>query len=628
VSWLLFVTRNRVRPAVELRALALAVARAVWAARRPVVRQQSMTHRVATVLAKTGLAVVIVTTTLVCSAGASSSSNGFPSAVAGDTRRLEFHGASSSSTGTLERQIAAALEELFLKGNGATVLKLRVFAVGPEDLVAARQIIHNTFAMAKRPLPVLSLVGVAALPEQGQRVEIESVALGKNSLNPFGLAFLAGFASPRGGQTIDGLARVARESGLVMQDVTRVSCFYQSPEQVGAARTAIAGTFPAAESSFVLSVVADVNPVIECEAVARLNTPHSEEVRYFNLPGTTASPYFSRAVLVSAVRVIFTGAEMALGDSQQEARAPFDRAKKAVERLGGKMSDVVMGDHYWVTTSARDRNREVRGDYFGQTVPAASGVFFASLASAQATQAIEFVVAVPDTVTLSVGASPVDGRARYRSHLATFLDTVTKDGVVLRLTRSTLDKFVTHRNGVPVFRLLMEPSTEFPGPGLHSETVLNLQTLALIHREERDDSGRILVADVDGAHITGRVQSGSGAQPEVLDFTLDTPAYFFPFLDAVANAMTLREGESVKFPSFDFTARKTEWHTYRVSGRDTYVVGGHGVDAWIIEEEGQPGYTLRRTWLIKVPPYFPLDLRYLPDGSVRRIEQTLVRVHP
>jgi len=107
------------------------------------------------------------------------------------------------------------------------------------------------------------------------------------------------------------------------------------------------------------------------------------------------------------------------------------------------------------------------------------------------------------------------------------------------------------------------------------------------------------MADVNGAHVTGRTQSGRDAESVVFDFTLDTPSYFFPFLDAAVNATV---------PDI------------RVKGRK--------VDAWIIEEDGQVHYKVRKIWLIKEPPYFPLDLRYLPDGSVRRVEQALVREHP
>jgi len=136
------------------------------------------------------------------------------------------------------------------------------------------------------------------------------------------------------------------------------------------------------------------------------------------------------------------------------------------------------------------------------------------------------------------------------------------------------------------------------------------------------------MADVNGAHVTGRTQSGRDAESVVFDFTLDTPSYFFPFLDAAVNATVPHDGEIFKIPTFDFSTRRREWHTYRVSGRDHIRVKGRKVDAWIIEEDGQVHYKVRKIWLIKEPPYFPLDLRYLPDGSVRRVEQALVREHP
>jgi hypothetical protein len=139
----------------------------------------------------------------------------------------------------------------------------------------------------------------------------------------------------------------------------------------------------------------------------------------------------------------------------------------------------------------------------------------------------------------------------------------------------------------------------FEVPDIQIETVLDLKTLAQVHREERDGRGNVLMADVNGAHVTGRTQSGRDAESVVFDFTLDTPSYFFPFLDAAVNATV---------PDI------------RVKGRK--------VDAWIIEEDGQVHYKVRKIWLIKEPPYFPLDLRYLPDGSVRRVEQALVREHP
>src|SRR6202034_4134083 len=111
---------------------------------------------------------------------------------------------------------------------------------------------------------------------------------------------------------------------------------------------------------------------------------------------------------------------------------PFERAEKAVEQLGGRLPDVVMYHNYWLTPSARDRNRAVRTDYFGQTVPAATGVFFAALASPKATEAIELVVALTNTVTLTVDNPLVAGRLVYKPHLTILVDSLMKDGVVLQ----------------------------------------------------------------------------------------------------------------------------------------------------------------------------------------------------
>ena len=368
----------------------------------------------------------------------STSNRAFPRSLVGGTEYLEFHASTPSASGSLQTQARIALRMLLRNHQGAKIVKLRVFALGTE-LSAVEQIVSTTFTSKKRPLPVLSLIGVAGFPKPGQRLVVESVAVGKKRINPFGVAFLAGVQSPRGDQAISGLAQVARGSGIAMPNVTRVSCFYQSPEQAMAAKTAISDTFPAAESSFVLSVATDAKPVIECEGVARLPATIPEGIRYFNLPGTKTSPYFSRAALVSTPNLIFTGAEMALGDSEPAVREPFERAKKAVEQLGGKLPDVVMYRNYWLTSSARERNRAVRTDYFGQTVPAATGVFFTGLSSPRATEAIELVVALTSAVTLSVSNPLGDGRPVYKPHLTTLVDSVTKDGIVLRSNSYTLD---------------------------------------------------------------------------------------------------------------------------------------------------------------------------------------------
>jgi enamine deaminase RidA (YjgF/YER057c/UK114 family) len=317
----------------------------------------------------------------------------FPAAVVAESDKLEFHVVSAPWRGALPAQMRAALHELFQRSEGARIAKLRVFAGAQDDLSTVQQIVADTFRARKLPLPALSVLGVAAFPDQGQRVSLEAVAVAGRPLNQHGLAFLAGLATPAGDRTIGGLARVARAAGVPTSNVLRISCFYESPEQLALVKRAVADTFPRAEVSFVLAHVADAARLVECEAVARLATPASEAVSHFNVPGTQPSPNYSHATLVSAPRLVLTGAQMAMGDSPADLRSAFDSLKQAVETLGGKLSDVLMANNYFVKLSARDALRAVRPEYFGtENVPAATGVVFSGLPSPRAAAAIELVV--------------------------------------------------------------------------------------------------------------------------------------------------------------------------------------------------------------------------------------------
>jgi hypothetical protein len=318
-----------------------------------------------------------------------------PGAVIGATARVRFDAATPSHARTLEQQVRAGLDELRKRDRRATILKLRVFAVGADHLVDARRTIVDVFRAARLPMPAIALAGVAAFPDASQQVQIESVSSSPTELNPNGVAFLAGLASPAGDRTVNGLARIAREGGVRSEDVTRVSCFYEDPGQVAAARTAIGATFPSARSSFVRSYAAAAAPAIECEAVGRLAEPVTDHgVRYFNLPGTPPSPFYSRAAFVSAPSLVFTATHVARGEGAPDLREMFEQAKGAAAPLGAELRDVVMADNYWLTPGARDRLREVRAQYFAGTVPAASGVFFTGVESPTGTAAMDLVLAV------------------------------------------------------------------------------------------------------------------------------------------------------------------------------------------------------------------------------------------
>jgi enamine deaminase RidA (YjgF/YER057c/UK114 family) len=339
------------------------------------------------------LAVALLSSaTVAAQQGTGASTLEFPSAQVAETRSLAFHTA-HAARGTIEAQIAAQLSEIVRMNRGARIVKLRVFTIGDSALEMTREAIARSFDKSGRPRPVLSLVGVAGFPDSSQKVEIESTAAGGRPVNPHGVGFIAGVASPTGDRTISGLARVVNEAGIPSANVLRVSCFYESAEQAVAARSSIATDFPEAEASFVNSYALSAAPAIECEAVARLATTPASAKQYFNRPTVPASPNYSHAALVATPSVVFSRGETADATTESGMEAMFDRTKTAIAQYGASMTDVVMGDNYWLTGAARDSLRVVRAKYFGSTVPAATGVFFTSLSPSSSSAAIELVVA-------------------------------------------------------------------------------------------------------------------------------------------------------------------------------------------------------------------------------------------
>jgi hypothetical protein len=319
----------------------------------------------------------------------------FPIVTIADTRRLAFHASGPVGTGSLDAQTAKALDDLLGRDPGARLVRLRVFAVGSERLVKIQRILEHLLATRQIPLPALSLLGVASLPDSGQLLQMESIVETPRVADPYGVVFLAGLASASGDHTMGGLARIARHAGVAPGNVLRVSCFCESLGQLGGARQAAADTFPRAELSLVHSYRQAVRPAVECEAVARVTDSAASGTRYLNFPGERASPYFSRAALVTTPRVLFSSTVAASYDAAAHPAAMLDSVRAAAERLGGSLHNVAMTGNYWMDTAARERARLVRDPYYGSTVPAATGVFMTSFASDESTLAFEFAIAAP-----------------------------------------------------------------------------------------------------------------------------------------------------------------------------------------------------------------------------------------
>jgi enamine deaminase RidA (YjgF/YER057c/UK114 family) len=237
-----------------------------------------------------------------------------PAAVLAETARLVFHVSPLSQKGLLSQQARDALKALERDNRGAQIVKLRAFVAGTGDMRRVQQIVSEVFAEKKQPLPALTTVQAGALPLEDAQVVIESVSVDKRNVNPGGLVFFAP-------QPVEML----KSAG----DILRITCFMSSLDGTGDVRSRMAAAFPEAAVNLVqLTRFGAPGERANCEAVARA------------APGSGASPELAAragGVAFTASSLVLSGLQMAFQDQDADIRLAFERLKKAIEPLGGRM---------------------------------------------------------------------------------------------------------------------------------------------------------------------------------------------------------------------------------------------------------------------------------------------------
>jgi hypothetical protein len=221
-------------------------------------------------------------------------------------------------------------------------------------------------------------------------------------------------------------------------------------------------------------------------------------------------------------------------------------------------------------------------------------------------------------IELPVGSSLVDGRI-YKAHNAVAMRSLIKNGVTVRSIRYLNHTYMTRWKGLDVCIVESVPNAETVDSAFYEKTILDARTMAILHREERDGRGRRLEADVDGAHVTGQFRAKAGDPIQRLDFHLDTPSFYSPFVDAAIGATHMQAGQSWHVPTFSFTPghQVTQWEVYRITGREN-----GPSPAWIVENaDGAPVHT--KIWIADDPPYLPRVVTTLPDGSLATFESSV-----
>ncbi len=317
-----------------------------------------------------------------------------PAAIVTETGRLFFRVSPLSPRGLLSQQVRDGLKALSQNDRGATIVKLRAFVAGTGDMRRVQQIVSEVFTDHKLPLPALSTIQVGALPMEGAQVVLESIAMEKKLVNPSGLAFFAGQQAKDPQQAVAQLTMAVNAASVKPASVLRATCFLSSLDNVQAARTALGGAFPGAATNYVQLQRLGLEPLAECEAVGRLDTPPASPVVFVNPPRLPQNPNFSQMALVNAPKLVFSGTQMVFRDQDSDLRLAFERLQKALEPLDVTYKNVFWSSVYPLTRPIADKLRVIRFDFFDHSRPPASTfLLFEGLPSLDATAAFEVIAA-------------------------------------------------------------------------------------------------------------------------------------------------------------------------------------------------------------------------------------------
>lgn len=251
-----------------------------------------------------------------------------PMALAAETNELDFHISPLLRTGGLAVQIRQSLNDLIRDTHGETIIKLRAFVAGAGDARRVQAEVTQIFTERRLPLPVLTILQVGALGDQAAQVVIEAVVATHRTVNPNGLAFLAGQMGSSLSDALEHLKASASAARVEPERVLTCTCFTSRIENPDATRATVQVIFPKSQINVVEALRDPANDASTCEAIGQL----SEVQR----AGPVVWLKNSRTTLVTSQKLVFTGLQLTFGaylDDAHEAFARLQRAAAAVQAV-------------------------------------------------------------------------------------------------------------------------------------------------------------------------------------------------------------------------------------------------------------------------------------------------------
>jgi len=330
-----------------------------------------------------------------------------PPAVLVDTSRLSFLLSPAYSRGLLSQQTRDALRALLAQAGQSSIMKIRAFVAGSGDSRRVAAIVSEIFTERRQPLPAVTTVQVGALPGSGVQVVLEAAAVARRRLNPAGLAWSAAFVAEQNAlssrmlplvrQLLPELRSAPAKAGLSGQDALALTCYLSSLDDVWDVRSALAAEFPAAVLNLVQPERAPFGSSVACEAVFRLKSEVAAENGWRAI--RTARPGRSETgsdlVLVSAPQVILTGAQLAFGLEEKDAKLAFQRLERTLAQYNSSLKQTVALKHYVLSRGiGRQAVQVVSGLLADENLPAITVIPCAGLPALDVSFAVE-AVAVP-----------------------------------------------------------------------------------------------------------------------------------------------------------------------------------------------------------------------------------------
>lgn len=254
-----------------------------------------------------------------------------PMALAAETETLDFHISPLLRSGGLAAQIRQSLDDLIRDTHGETIVKLRAFVAGAGDARRVQSEAADLFTEHKLPLPVLSVIQVGALGDEAAKVVIEAVVSTHRSVNPNGLAFIAGQTGASLQESVAKLAQTLKAAGVSPDNLLTTTCFTSTIENYEATRASLLKVFPHTSVNVVQALRDPPNDASMCEAIGQLSEKPAKDIVFLSE---------NRAAQVHARRLIFTGMQLTFGSFLDDAQQSFQRLQHAAKALGS--SDVAV----------------------------------------------------------------------------------------------------------------------------------------------------------------------------------------------------------------------------------------------------------------------------------------------